>query len=174
MYTYIFITSVRVIPVSAVLSRVPYGYDFLHMARIRGLHTDDAAAQTDPPPGRRARPSTNQVFGAVPRLNEWQIDSLFVTKMLAMALLLHGGLLGGMGGEAAGVDGSGEGAWTLATPAEGFLAASGTGELAHLLHLCLFRAFPRGASLRSQRLTGRTAYRRLHWTPGVCQRRRCT
>ena len=64
---------------------------------------------------------------------------------MAMALLLHGGLLGGMGGEAAGVDGSGEGAWTLATPAEGFLAASGTGELAHLLHLCLFRAFPRGA-----------------------------
>ena len=63
---------------------------------------------------------------AVPRLNEWQIDSLFVTKMLAMALLLHRGLLGGMGGEAAGVDGSGEGAWTLATPAEGFLAASGT------------------------------------------------
>eukprot|EP01043_Picozoa_sp_COSAG02_P028208 COSAG02_NODE_1699_length_11254_cov_13.904169_8_plen_75_part_00 len=54
--------------------------------------------------------------------------------MLAMALLLHGGLLGGMGGEAGGVDGSGEGAWTLATPAEGFLAASGTGELlAHLL-----------------------------------------
>ena len=41
--------------------------------------------------------------------------------MLAMALLLHGGLLGGMGGEAAGIDGSGEGAWTLATPAEGFL-----------------------------------------------------
>eukprot|EP01043_Picozoa_sp_COSAG02_P096132 COSAG02_NODE_32444_length_516_cov_0.863309_1_plen_156_part_10 len=37
-----------------------------------------------------------------------------MTKMLAMALLLHGGLLGGMGGEAAGVDGSGEGAWTLA------------------------------------------------------------
>eukprot|EP01043_Picozoa_sp_COSAG02_P090259 COSAG02_NODE_27135_length_616_cov_1.058027_2_plen_26_part_01 len=26
-----------------------------------------------------------------------------MTKMLAMALLLHGGLLGGMGGEAAGV-----------------------------------------------------------------------
>jgi len=94
--------------------------------------------------------------------------------MLAMALLLHGGLLGGMGGEAAGVDGAGEDAWTLATPAEGFLAASGTGELAHLLHLCLFRAFARGASLRSQRLTGRTAYRRLHWTPGVCQRRRYT
>ena len=67
--------------------------------------------------------------------------------MLAMALLLHGGLLGGMGGEAAGVDGAAEGAWTLATPAEGFLATSGAGELAHLLHLCLFRAFPRGASL---------------------------
>ena len=39
MYTYKFMKSVRVIPVSAVLSRVPYGYDFLHMARIRGLHT---------------------------------------------------------------------------------------------------------------------------------------
>eukprot|EP01043_Picozoa_sp_COSAG02_P034580 COSAG02_NODE_2427_length_8886_cov_8.409469_10_plen_105_part_00 len=65
--------------------------------------------------------------------------------MLAMALLLHGGVLGGVGGEAGGVDGSGESAWTLATPAEGFLAASGTGELAHLLHLCLFRAFPRVA-----------------------------
>jgi hypothetical protein len=48
--------------------------------------------------------------------------------MLAMAPLLHEGLLGGMGGEAGGVDGSGEGAWTLATPLEGFL-----------LHLCLFR-----------------------------------
>eukprot|EP01051_Picozoa_sp_SAG22_P029157 SAG22_NODE_10666_length_522_cov_0.565012_1_plen_84_part_00 len=59
----------------------------------------------------------------------------------AMALLLHEGLLGRMGGEVAGVDGSGGGAWTLATPLEGFLAASGTGELAHLLHLCLFRAF---------------------------------
>eukprot|EP01043_Picozoa_sp_COSAG02_P011055 COSAG02_NODE_401_length_23083_cov_26.955839_9_plen_63_part_00 len=61
--------------------------------------------------------------------------------MLAMALLLQAGLLGEMGGEAAGVDGSGEGAWTLATPAEGFLAAPGAGELAHLLRLCLFRAF---------------------------------
>ncbi len=46
-----------------------------------------------------------------------------------------------MGGDAAGVDGSGEGAWALATPAEGFLAASGAGELAHLLHLRLFRHF---------------------------------
>ncbi len=59
--------------------------------------------------------------------------------MLAMALLLLGGLLGGAGGEAVGLDGSGEGAWTLATPPEGFLAASGTGELAHvrvLAHGC--------------------------------------
>jgi hypothetical protein len=33
------VKSIRVIPVSAVLSRVPYGYDFLHMGRIRALHT---------------------------------------------------------------------------------------------------------------------------------------
>ena len=61
--------------------------------------------------------------------------------MLAMALLLHGGLLGGTGGGAGGADGPGEGAWTPAT-LEGFLAASGTGELPHLalLHLCLFEA----------------------------------
>ena len=52
-----------------------------------------------------------------------------------MALLLHGGLLGGVAGEAGGVDGSGEGAWTLATPPGGFLAASETGERAHLLLL---------------------------------------
>ena len=58
--------------------------------------------------------------------------------MLAMALLLRGGLLGGVGGEAGGVDGYGEGAWTLATPAEGFLAASGTGELAYLQYPCQF------------------------------------
>ena len=51
-----------------------------------------------------------------------------------MALLLLGGLLGGMAGEAGGVDRSGEGAWTLASPPEGFLAASETGEPAHLLH----------------------------------------
>eukprot|EP01043_Picozoa_sp_COSAG02_P049020 COSAG02_NODE_4883_length_4866_cov_2.190476_1_plen_31_part_10 len=31
-----------------------------------------------------------------------------MTKMLAMALLLHGDLLGGMGGEAGGVDGAGD------------------------------------------------------------------
>ena len=39
MYTYIFVKLIRVIPVSAVLSRVPYGYVFLHIARIRVLHT---------------------------------------------------------------------------------------------------------------------------------------
>jgi hypothetical protein len=67
--------------------------------------------------------------------------------MLAMALLLRGGLLDEMGGEVAGVDGSGEGAWALATPAEGFLAASGAGELAHLLHPRLFRLKCRVADL---------------------------
>jgi hypothetical protein len=53
-----------------------------------------------------------------------------VTKMLAMALLLHGGLLGGMGGEAAGVDGYGEvgGCLDPRDSSGGFLAASGTGE----------------------------------------------
>eukprot|EP01043_Picozoa_sp_COSAG02_P013573 COSAG02_NODE_546_length_20497_cov_41.264095_4_plen_75_part_00 len=74
--------------------------------------------------------------------------------MLAMALLLHGGLVGGMGGEAAGVDGSGEGAWTLATPAEGFLAASGTGELAHL---------------QTSLTTGIRPYARCHATSGRAQ-----
>jgi hypothetical protein len=49
-----------------------------------------------------------------------------------MALLLHGGLLGGVAGQAGGVDGSGEGAWTPATPPEGSLAASETGEPALL------------------------------------------
>ena len=45
MYTYIFRKSIRVIPVSAALSRVPYGYVFLHirhirhMGRIPRLHT---------------------------------------------------------------------------------------------------------------------------------------
>eukprot|EP01043_Picozoa_sp_COSAG02_P025435 COSAG02_NODE_1428_length_12662_cov_12.695137_11_plen_98_part_00 len=79
--------------------------------------------------------------------------------MLAMALLVHGGLLGGTGGEAAGVDGSGEGAWTLATPAEGFLAASGTGELAHLLHLA--QRSHSGPPLRSAAATGESTHRRV-------------
>jgi hypothetical protein len=64
-----------------------------------------------------------------------------------MALLLRGGLLGGMAGEAGGVDGPEKGAGTLATPPEGSLAASETGGPAHLLHLCLFRAFARCASI---------------------------
>ena len=40
MYTYKFMKLVRVIPESAVLSRVPYGYVFLHVRRIPRLHTD--------------------------------------------------------------------------------------------------------------------------------------
>ena len=48
MYTYIFVKSIRVIPVSAVLSRVPYGYVFLHMGRIRELHTTMASAKLTP------------------------------------------------------------------------------------------------------------------------------
>ena len=71
----------------------------------------------------------------------------FVTMMLAMALLLPGGLLGGMGGKAGGVDGPEEGASTPAKSPEGVRAASGTGELAHLLHphVCLFLACARPA-----------------------------
>ena len=55
-----------------------------------------------------------------------------LTKMLEMALLLLGGLLGGVAGEAGGVDGPGERAWTLATTPEGSLAASETSEPAQL------------------------------------------
>ena len=62
-------------------------------------------------------------------------------------LLPGGGHLGAMGCNAGGVDGSGEGMWTLATPPEGFLAGVETGELAHLLHQCLMLAFPRHASM---------------------------
>ena len=54
--------------------------------------------------------------------------------MLAMALLVHGGLLGGTG----------------------FLAGSGTGELAHLLHLCLFRE--QEEERRNKFLFGRCMY----------------
>ncbi len=61
-----------------------------------------------------------------------------MTKMLAMALLLHGGLLVGMGGEAAWVDGSGGGAWTPVTLAEGFLAALGAGSAVSLLTYTLW------------------------------------
>ena len=55
MYTYIFMTSVRVIPVSAVLSRVPYGYVFLHICRIRGLHLPMRAALPAAGPPARGR-----------------------------------------------------------------------------------------------------------------------
>jgi hypothetical protein len=75
--------------------------------RARAHSCRPATAQHGAPqPG----PSNNQasIRMHVPRL-KFEIDSLFVTKMLAMALLLHerGGLLGGMGGEVAGVGGSG-------------------------------------------------------------------
>ena len=90
----------------------------------------------------------------VPRLKfDSKIESLFVTKMLAMALLLHGALLGGVGDEAGGVDGSGEGTWTLATPLEGFLAAQ--------VSVSLFRAFPRGASWVSRENQSALAERRV-------------
>jgi len=48
MYTYIIVKSIRVIPVSAVLSRVPCGYDFLHMGRIPRLHTARVSAELEP------------------------------------------------------------------------------------------------------------------------------
>ena len=47
MYTYKFMKSVRVISVSAVLSRVPYGYVFLHMGRIPCLHTRLSRVHTE-------------------------------------------------------------------------------------------------------------------------------
>ena len=57
--------------------------------RVRTRNFPPAAHR--PPHAGGAACSTDPAFGAVPRLNEWQIDSLFVTKMLAMALLLHSG-----------------------------------------------------------------------------------
>jgi hypothetical protein len=77
-------------------------------ARARELASSRAgrarAAQTRHA-GRAPRPmgqhASNDQSGLrmhVPRL-KLKMDSLFVTKMLAMALLLQGGLLGGAGGE---------------------------------------------------------------------------
>ncbi len=84
--------------------------------------------------------------------------------MLAMALLLHGGLLGGMGGEAAGVDESGEGAWTLATPVRGSLAASGTGQFKPSdVHLYVYNsALPHTAHFRILPFWARAAGARVH------------
>ena len=58
--------------------------------------------------------------------------------MLAMALLLPGGHLGGLGGNAREVGGSGEGVLTPPTVPDGFRWGVETGELAHLLPPCLF------------------------------------
>ena len=55
-----------------------------------------------------------------------------------MALLLPGGHLGGLGGNARQVGGSGEGVLTPPTVPGGFRRGVETGELAHLLPSCLF------------------------------------
>ena len=49
MYTYVFMTSIRVIPVSAVLSRVPYEWLYLQKWVTPPL------SLTEPPKGRRQR-----------------------------------------------------------------------------------------------------------------------
>ena len=54
--------------------------------------------------------------------------------MLAMALLLPGGHLGGLGGNAREVGGSGEGVLTPPTVPDGFRWGVETGELTHLLN----------------------------------------
>ena len=69
--------------------------------------------------------------------------------MLAMALLLPGGHLGGLGGTTREVGGSGEGLLTPPTVPDGFRWGVETGELAHLLPPCLFLAFARPASVPS-------------------------
>ena len=74
--------SIRVIPVSAVLSRVPYVYDFLHMARIPRLHTYIhiyTAVRAAVAAARAARAGTeskSQVhrMGGVPRLSSRVLD----------------------------------------------------------------------------------------------------
>ena len=66
--------------------------------------------------------------------------------MLAMALLLPGGHLGGMGGSADGVGGPVEGAWAPPIVRGGLRWGLETGEIAHLLHPCLSLAFARPAS----------------------------
>jgi len=68
--------------------------------------------------------------------------------MLAMALLLPGGHLGGLGGTAREVGGSREGVLTPPTVPDGFRWGVETGELAHLLPPCLFLAFARPAESR--------------------------
>ena len=53
-------------------------------------------------------------------------------KLLAMALLLPGGHLGGLGGSADGVGGSVEGAWAPPIVPGGLRWGLETGEIAHL------------------------------------------
>ena len=55
-------------------------------------------------------------------------------KLLAMALLLPGGHLGGLGGSADGVGGPVEGAWAPPIVRGGLRWGLETGEIAHLLH----------------------------------------
>ena len=76
--------------------------------------------------------------------------------MLAMALLLPGGHLGGLGGGAGGVDGSGEGVSTPSTVSAGSRWGLVTGEPAHLLRPCLNLAFARPASMPWALLDHRT------------------
>eukprot|EP01044_Picomonas_judraskeda_P003291 COSAG03_NODE_268_length_9661_cov_28.909433_4_plen_113_part_00 len=76
----------------------------------------------------------------------------FLTQeMLAMALLMPGGHLGGLGGNARQVGGSGEGVLTPPTAPDGLRWGVETGELAHLLPPCLFLAFARPASVAAER-----------------------
>ena len=56
---------------------------------------------------------------------------------MAMALLLPGGHLGGLGGSVDGVGGSVEGAWAPPIVPGGLRWGLETGEIAHLLHRCL-------------------------------------
>ena len=73
-----------------------------------------------------------------------------------MVLLLPGGHLGGLGGNARQVGGSGEGVLTPPTVPDGFRWGVETGELAHLLPPCLFLAFARPASVPWALLDHRT------------------
>ena len=69
--------------------------------------------QSDPPAKFRPKPPISE------RAALCDESVLLVNLYYWYYLVPARGLLGGMGGEAAGVDGSGEGAWTLAAPAEG-------------------------------------------------------
>ena len=68
-------------------------------------------------------------------------------KMLAIAPLLPGGLLGGFEDIVGGVGGSEEGAWTSSTVSGGLRAAVETGEPSLLLHLRLCHACLRQTSM---------------------------